>query len=192
MIVHVIDPASVADEEAALLLSVAEEEQAARFRFEKDARHWRACRGALRSILGDALGVAPASVVLRLAEYGKPQLCPPFDHLHFNLSHCRELALVALACDGPIGVDIEAEDRGRSLLGCEHAFCHPDEMAILPESEQDRASVLLDLWTGKEALLNHFFDVFGGKTRVCHSAGFLEVLLRVLLQQPQHAPQRFH
>ena len=149
VIVHVVDPSRVAGNH----LSAAENEQAARFRFEKDARHWRACRSALRAILGGALGIAPESVPLGFAEFGKPLLQAPFDFLHFNLSHCHDLALVALCVDGPLGIDLEPADRGKSLLGCEHAFCHPDEIAGLPETEDKRADVLLDIWTSKEALL---------------------------------------
>jgi len=107
----------------------------------------------MRAILGAALGIAPESVPLIFAEFGKPLLQPPFDFLHFNLSHCHDLALVALGVDGPLGIDLEPADRGKSLLGCEHAFCHPDEITGLPEMEDQRADVLLDLWTSKEALL---------------------------------------
>lgn len=153
VIVHVVDPGRIDDAETAAILSAAEQEQAARFRFEKDARHWRACRSALRTILGKALGIRPSAVEIELEEYGKPVLPPPFQHLHFNLSHCHDLALIALGVDGPLGVDVEASDRGKSLLGCETSFCHPDEIAGLPNGEEERAAALLDLWTSKEALL---------------------------------------
>ncbi|QJE95883.1 4'-phosphopantetheinyl transferase family protein [Luteolibacter luteus] len=153
MIVHVVDPSALADEDALLSLTALEHEQAARFRFEKDARHWRACRSALRRILGEILEIESVFVPLDFAEFGKPFLRDPFGDLHFNLSHCHDLALVAVSCDGPVGVDLEAENRGRSLLGCEQAFCHPEEMATLPEDEELRSGTLLDLWTGKEALL---------------------------------------
>lgn len=153
MIVHVVDPSAVADGDALLSLTTDEQEQAGRFRFEKDARHWRACRSALRRILGEILEIEAVFVPLDFAEYGKPLLRAPFDDVHFNLSHCHDLALVAISCDGPLGVDLEPADRGRSLLGCEHAFCHPDEMATLPADEELRSTALLDLWTGKEALL---------------------------------------
>jgi 4'-phosphopantetheinyl transferase len=153
VIVHVVHPSATEDADALLSLTGDEREQSGRFRFEKDARHWRACRSALRRILGEALEVEAVFVPLDFAEFGKPLLREPFDRLHFNLSHCHDLALVAISCDGPVGVDLEAQSRGRSLLGCEQAFCHPEEMATLPDDEELRASALLDLWTGKEALL---------------------------------------
>ena len=153
VIVHVVDPSALADADALLSLTAGEQEQANRFRFEKDARHWRACRCALRKILGEVLEIEAVFVPLDFAEFGKPLLREPFDDLHFNLSHCHDLALVAISYDGPLGVDLETVNRGRSLLGCEQAFCHPDELATLPVDEELRASTLLDLWTSKEALL---------------------------------------
>lgn len=148
-----IDPGAIPDSETRAVLNAAEEEQAGRFRFEKDARHWRACRTGLKTILANALGKNPQNVRLELEEYGKPYLPDPDDGLHFNLSHCHDLALVVLSIDGPVGIDIEAADRGKSLIGCEHAFCHPDELAALPEDGGERSAMLLDLWTCKEALL---------------------------------------
>jgi 4'-phosphopantetheinyl transferase len=147
--VVIIDPGRVAPAN----LSPAEERQAARFHFEPDARRWSACRRALRIILGEALSLDPAAIRFDLGAHGKPLLPPPHDLLHFNLSHCRDLALVALGTAGPVGIDLEPADRAGSLLGCESAFCHPEELATLPATPDARAAALLDLWTSKEALL---------------------------------------
>ncbi len=151
--VVVIDPAAIAEETAAASLTAAEREHAARFHFDNDARHWRACRGVLRRILGEALALDPAAVHLEFGEQGKPRLPPPHHGLHFNLSHCRDLALVALCRGGPVGIDLEPAGRRPSLLGCESSFCHPSEIAALPPLPAERAAALLDLWTSKEALL---------------------------------------
>lgn len=151
--VVIVDPALIPEEKAALCLSAAEREQAHRFHFEKDARHWRACRTALRCILGEALELDPAGLSFDLGPHGKPHLAPPHHGLHFNLSHCRDLALVALCRVGPVGIDLEPADRRPSLLDCEPAFCHPDEIARLPVSPGERAAGLLELWTSKESLL---------------------------------------
>jgi len=134
-------------------LSAEERTQAEKFRFEKDAVHWRACRAALRSVLGEALGIPAGTVAFGFGEFGKPALLPAGAGLHFNLSHCRDLALIALCRDGVVGVDLEPADRAASLLGCEDAFCHPEEIAGLPRDEAARASALMEIWTRKEALL---------------------------------------
>lgn len=151
--VVVVDPGLIPEESSAICLSAAEQEQAARFHFEKDARHWKACRTALRRILGEALDLDPAGLTFDLGPHGKPHLPPPHHGLHFNLSHCRDLALVALCRVGPVGIDLEPAGRMPGLLDCEPAFCHPDEIARLPRSPEERSACLLELWTSKESLL---------------------------------------
>ena len=151
--VVVVDPALIPEESSTACLSTAEQEQAKRFHFEKDARHWRACRAALRRILGAALDLDPAGLAFDLGPHGKPFLPPPHAGLHFNLSHCRDLALVALCQTGPVGIDLEPADRKPGLLDCESAFCHPEEIAGLPDAPDERSVRLLDLWTSKESLL---------------------------------------
>jgi len=152
VIVVLVDPALVGGDVTACL-SAEEQKQAERFRFEKDAVHWRACRAALRAVLGQALGIPPEAVAFEFGEFGKPMLPPPWDSLHFNLSHCRDLALIALSRDGAVGIDVEPADRMGSLLGCEDAFCHPDEIAGLPAHLSMRSLLLLRHWTAKESLL---------------------------------------
>lgn len=151
-LVIAVDPAQVGAERTACL-SAGEQEQARRFRFEKDGARWRACRAALRGVLGEALGIDPAAVAFEFGEFGKPALSPPWNGLHFNLSHCRDRALIALCRDGAVGVDIEPRDRAASLLGCEDAFCHPEEIMALPDDDAPRSARLLEIWTAKEALL---------------------------------------
>jgi 4'-phosphopantetheinyl transferase len=148
--VHVLHPGEI----RADLRSLNEGEiaRAAAFRSEEDARHWTACRNGLRTVLGRVLSLPPAEVPLETGPGGKPCLAAPFADTHFNLSHCRDLALVAVA-PFPVGIDVEPEKRARDLLGCEESFCHPQEIAALPEDEFMRAAVLLEIWIAKEALL---------------------------------------
>jgi len=148
--IHVLHPGEIRAD--ILSLNDGEKARAAAFRFEKSARHWIACRCGLRAILGSMLSLPPAEVPLETGPGGKPCLAGPFKDTHFNLSHCRDLALVAVA-PFPVGVDVEPEDRSRDLLGCEESFCHPQEIAKLPENESMRATALLEIWNAKEAVL---------------------------------------
>ena len=134
-------------------LTASEQERAGRFRFEDDRRRWSACRSALRNILAHELGMAAADVPIVIDSMGKPLLTAPWQDLHFNLSHCDGLAVVALSRDAPVGIDIECETRAASLVECETTFCHPAEIASLPSKASDRAIALLEIWTAKEALL---------------------------------------
>lgn len=148
--IHVLHPGEIRADIRSL--DDGEKARAAAFRFETDARHWTACRRGLRAILGQVLSLPPAEVPLETGPGGKPCLAAPFADTHFNLSHCRDLALVAVA-PFSVGIDVEPESRARDLLGCEESFCHPQEIAALPEDEFMRAVVLLEIWNAKEALL---------------------------------------
>lgn len=151
--VRFIFPGRIPPEMAAACLTDEEKVRAGRFKFERDAVHWSACRAGLRKILGPELGVSPAEVPLEISGNGKPRLPVPHGQLHFNLSHCEGLALVALSTGGPVGIDLEPWDRAITLLECESSFCHPSEIEALPAGEKPRARQLLRIWTAKEAIL---------------------------------------
>lgn len=152
-IVRLIFPEMIPQEEALACLTTDEKSHAGRFRFQNDAMQWIACRAGLRRILGEMTGIPPLEVPLIFSEFGKPGLAPPHHSLHFNLSHCPGLTLVALSLDGPVGIDLEPRNRAGSLLGCENSFCHPQEIQNLPPDTDERATTLLRIWTHKEAVL---------------------------------------
>ncbi len=149
--IHLIDPSPPGN--GWTLLSPAERVRAASFVFPVHAARWTACRAALRRILGKIIQLPPAEVPLRISPLGKPVLAPPFDHLHFSLSHCDNLALLAMCTDGPLGVDIEPSHRSAEMPDCETSFCHPSEIADLPAAPHFRGQRLLELWVAKEATL---------------------------------------
>lgn len=153
MHIHLIHPATLPEDFIAETLSDGEKSRAARFCFLEDAIHWASCRAALRKILGDAVGFAPKDIPLVFSKFGKPLLAAPFDHLHFNLSHTSQMALLVIAANGPIGIDLESIERSNDLLGCEDSFCHPDEIQNLPANLSDRSAQLLKIWTAKEAVI---------------------------------------
>lgn len=147
---HIIVPDQVTAPEVDLTPD--ELRRASTFRFTRDRERWIACRSALRRILGEICKVAPREVPVIIGPNGKPLLAPPFDGVHLNLSHCVDLALVAVD-SVPVGVDLEPLSRAPSLIECETSFCHPDEIAALPSDEAARGLGLLTLWTAKEAVL---------------------------------------
>lgn len=150
--VHVIRPAQV---DAALLdcLDSSEKARAESFRFPVDAHRWSACRSALKWILSQETGLPIHAVHLDFLPMGKPVLPPPHHGIHFNLSHCDDLALIAVSRIGPVGVDVEPLNRAPLLIDCESSFCHPLEREKLLKTSTTREANLLKLWTCKEALL---------------------------------------
>jgi len=151
--VHLVPAGSVPSDQADACLSDEEKERAMRFKEDRHRQLWTGYRAALRILLGARLGLHANSVPLILDDHGKPRLAPPFGDLHFNLSHCDELALIAVSNDGPVGVDLEAITRAEGLIECESSFCHPEEIPQLPFDPTSRCLHLLELWTAKEAYL---------------------------------------
>jgi len=90
-------------------LSADERQRADRFRFEADRRRFVVGRGALRALLGQYGGCAPAGLTFVYGPHGKPSLAgPPGAHgIFFNASRSDALALVAITRAGEIGVDLE-------------------------------------------------------------------------------------
>lgn len=139
-------------------LSADERARAARFLRDEPRRRWQAGRAALRTVLGDYLGIAPAAVELRLGRRGKPALADPEASLRFNLSHSGELMLIALAQGREVGVDVEriaerppsfyAEWTRREALG----KCFGGGLAEPPPDRPARV-VPLDLGEGWAAAL---------------------------------------
>ncbi|MBC8126449.1 MAG: 4'-phosphopantetheinyl transferase superfamily protein [Gloeobacteraceae cyanobacterium ES-bin-144] len=151
--IHLIDPAHGTTDDHLLCLTDDEKHRATSYRFPEDGVRWIAFRAGLRKILGETIGVLPHKVPITITPLGKPILDAPYDFLNFSLSHCNELALVALCSHGPVGIDLEPISRAPDLLGCESTFCHPAEIDELPGQPGDRAIRLLEIWTAKEALL---------------------------------------
>lgn len=88
-------------------LPTAERERAAELLGEGARRRWVAARWALRSVLGGYLEREPATIGLRSGSHGKPALAAPDAPLRFNLSHSGELALIAVAGEVEVGVDVQ-------------------------------------------------------------------------------------
>jgi 4'-phosphopantetheinyl transferase len=137
-------------------LSSDEHRRAERFVRDTDRQRFIVSHAALRMILGQYLGVPPGHVEMVIAASGKPSLAPAPNllPLHFNLSHSEDLALVGVAFDRRIGVDVE---HWRSQVDAESIikrYFAPGEKACwqaLPE--QERLPAFFRGWTRKEAYL---------------------------------------
>ena len=124
----------------ASVLSIDERERAARMRRPEP---WIAARVALRTVLAERLGVAPAEVVFALGEHGKPELSG--SSLRFNLAHSGDRALIAV---GDVEVGIDLERTARSSRAVERTLTEGERASLGP----DRHVELLRVWCRKEAL----------------------------------------
>ncbi|HEX9966624.1 MAG TPA: hypothetical protein VGB06_01630 [Solirubrobacterales bacterium] len=71
---------------------------------------WVASRWSLRDVLAGYLGEEPAAVELVFGRHGKPRLAGE-SPLRFSLSHSGGLALIAVATEREVGVDLERVGR---------------------------------------------------------------------------------
>lgn len=154
------------------LLCEMERARAARYRFERDRRRFVIARGSLRKLLGAELGVNPRSIALEYGTYGKPRLggaCAE-SRLHFNVSHSRDLAIIAISHGHEIGVDVEAlhslKDADNIAL---QFFSAREHLEYSRVRRDEKMAAFFNCWTRKEALVKalgeglshplHTFDV---------------------------------
>ena len=104
---------------------------------------WIAARVALRTVLGERLGVAPAELTFAASEHGKPEL--PGSSVRFNLAHSGNRALIAVA-DVEVGVDVERLERSSRAI--ERTLTDGERAGLGP----DRHVELMRIWCRKEAL----------------------------------------
>ncbi len=116
--------------------------------FDRAASH-----RALRRVLAHYLDEEPGAIELRPGEHGKPELADPAADLRFNLSHSGGLALIAIARDREVGVDVEWIDPRRDVLRLSRRALYPAAAAAVSAAPpSDRPAVFHDAWTRREAV----------------------------------------
>jgi len=152
-----------------LLLSPEESQRADGFRLERSRQRWAVARMALRLILARWLGAeeeakAPdaararaAALVFEQGPHGKPRLASDgaAESLpgapQFNLSHCDDLALVAVAGDRPVGVDVERVRPLGEMRTIQERYFSAEEQAFLAAGAPGGTRAFFTLWTRREA-----------------------------------------
>jgi 4'-phosphopantetheinyl transferase len=133
-------------------LSDAERARMQRFATDVLRDRYLVGRTALRRLLGRTLGIESAAVPIERGPRGRPELTG-IQGIDFNVSHTTDVALIAIARDVKVGVDVERADRSIHSLGIARKFLTERERAALPASDPDGARRrILRLWTCKEAL----------------------------------------
>lgn len=135
------------------ILSAEEVQRANRFYFEKDKQIFIMLHACKRLALSSYLEQPPEKIRFFFQEKGKPFLKDTL--LTFNLSHTKEMAILAISTDVEIGVDIEKIKTNVNYLDIAKRFFHPDEYHHLTKIEdfQKQQQFFYLLWTAKEALL---------------------------------------
>lgn len=137
-------------------LSAAELERAQRFHFLKDRQLFLASRLILRKILGNYLSQNPASIEFEVNPFGKPFLRTVADEppLYFNISHSKNVLVIAVSRSFDVGIDVEFIDESRSIQSIAQAHFASHEFSdFSAASLAEQVDLFFQYWTGKEALL---------------------------------------
>lgn len=170
-----LDPSAELDESWELL-SNDEQRRADRLIQEHHRRRFVAAHGALRRILAGYTASHARELEFHRGPHGKPTLATAHGRsrpeLEFNLSHSADLALVAVARERPVGVDLERWKPEMDHLALANRFFSPSERASLRSLAgrgDDLVYGFFAAWTRKEAYLKargegvmrglHHFDV---------------------------------
>jgi len=146
------------------LLSDAERHRARRFAFDRDASRFIVARARLRQLLAARLGVRAQAVEFEYGAYGKPVLSRRFadSDLHFNVSHCDDVAAYAFSGRHAIGIDVEAV---REISDADNIavryFSRLENATYRSLKPCHRPLGFFNCWTRKEAFIKAQGDGFG-------------------------------
>jgi 4'-phosphopantetheinyl transferase len=121
------------------------------FYFARDRARFALNHANVRRILGSYLQQPPEQLCFAADRFGKPELAHQ-EQLAFNLSHSRSFALLALAQEGPVGVDVE-EVRPIEPEVADRHFSPAERAALKPMQGDEWLNGFYRCWTRKEAIL---------------------------------------
>ncbi len=133
-----------------------EKARAERFIFEQDRNRFIAARGILRDVLGKYLQCTPQAIDFVYGPRGKPAISSGGSRhpLCFNLSHSHGLAVMGIAREREIGIDIELirpELANEEIAKRYFSLKEVDDLNRL--SVERRAEGFFLCWTRKEAYI---------------------------------------
>lgn len=135
-------------------LDALEIERSSRFHFAKLRQHFVVGRGFLREVLARYVRTDPGALRFSYGPHGKPSLDDPHSGLRFNMSHSHGVALVAVAENKELGVDVEhvradfaTEDIARRF------FSRVEVEAFNTLAKEEQMAAFFRCWTRKEAYI---------------------------------------
>lgn len=139
------------------LLSSEEIKRSKQFIFDRDCHCYQVTHSMKRLILANYLDCDPQCLHFKIESYGKPALAnlqTPLK-IQFNISHSRDLILIAITVEDPIGIDIEYNDKKRSIESLGETIFSPSEKKffLTLKSQREKEETFFRCWTRKEAFL---------------------------------------
>jgi len=139
------------------LLSAEEIKRFERFKFERDQHRYQVTHSMKRLILGSYLDCNPECLCFEVGTHGKPALAnlPCSMKIQFNISHSHDLILIAITVEDPIGIDVEYNNKKRSIERLVETIFSPSEMKffLTLKSQREKEKTFFRCWTRKEAYL---------------------------------------
>ena len=137
----------------ALTAPLDQEERHHAQRMRVGGREWAATRGARRMILAGYLGLPPAALRFTRTATGKPRLTGTTG-LEFSLARTDGLAVLAVASDRAVGVDVERENDRTDIEVVAREFLSPVDIAVIARAAaENRRSAFFAAWARHEARL---------------------------------------
>ncbi len=135
-------------------LSADERQRAERFKNGSDAARFVRVRSGVRAILSRYLDTDPKVLRFLYGAHGKPMLAQPHAWLSFNLSHSRDLALVAVTRASAVGIDVERLHPRQKLDQIARRVFNREQLARLQRARDDAwLREFFENWTALEARL---------------------------------------
>ncbi|NUP16236.1 MAG: 4'-phosphopantetheinyl transferase superfamily protein [Streptomyces sp.] len=131
-------------------LDETERARLARLTSATDRRRFTVAHAALRGVLSRYVPTEPRELRFEIGRWGRPEIAGDHRHVRFSLTHCEDLALVAVAVGRGVGVDAE---RARPALTAVAARFFPagDAAHVASVAGHRRALAGARLLTRKEA-----------------------------------------
>ena len=136
-------------------LSASEILRANRFKKPDDKCRYIYARGVLRHLLSGYLSLDPVQLNFAYNDYGKPGFaCGESPTVCFNISHSKDIILLAFAATRPVGVDVEEINHKSRVEALANRFFSTEEslaLALVPPGGKHES--FFETWTQKEAFL---------------------------------------
>jgi 4'-phosphopantetheinyl transferase len=133
--------------ETGSLLTEEEKIRGNRYLRQEDKNSFKVRRSVLKILIASLLSIPTDEVVFKSYNNKKPHI----EGIHFNTSHSRDLALIAIST-AIIGVDIEFEQPDFDYTDISLSALTEDEQAFIKHNSNP-ISNFYTIWTRKEALL---------------------------------------
>ena len=144
------------------ILSEDEQQRMNKFAFAQGRNSFARSRCALRLILSDCLSHPAGEIKFNYNEHGRPQLATPaLSNIQFNLSHSKDMALIALAKGRQVGVDINYLGQTREWQPiARRSFSEAEQHSLFALAESCQDEMFYRTWSQKEAYTKAMGDGF--------------------------------